>query len=248
MDQKFWFLKNCDLFSRLTTAQIQRLESRSVSRKFESGGVVYLPSDRSDSVALLVRGRVRIYHLTNEGKQAILAIVDPGELFGELSLVGEAARDEFAEAMEPSTVVLVPREDIQTLMAECPDVALGVTRLMGMRRQRIERRLKSLLFRSNRERLIHLLVELAEKYGRQTDDGVVIGIKLSHQELASIIGSTRETVTVLLGELQSEGSLTIKRRQLILRQLGLLASSIDLSTPALPAPAPQLRRPVGHVL
>lgn len=249
MDQKYWFLKNCDLFSRLNPNQIERLESRSVSRRFERGGVIYLPSDRSDSVALLVRGRVRIYHLTNEGKQAILAIVDPGEVFGELALIGDAARDEFAEAMEPSTVVLIPREDIQSLMALHPDVSLGVTKLMSLRRQRIERRLKSLLFRSNRERLVHLLVELAEKYGQQASDGVLIGIKLSHQELANIIGSTRETVTVLLGELQSEGSLLIKRRQLLIRQLGRLAESVDLATPTLPIERPQITpRAVQHVL
>ena len=238
MDQKYWYLKNCDLFSRLSSAQIARVEARSVVRTFDRGGVVYLPTDHSDSVVLLARGRVRLYHLTNEGKQAILAIMDPGELFGELSLVGEGARSEFAEAMEKSTVILIPREEIQTLMAEYPDVALGVTRLMSFRRQRVERRLKSLLFRSNRERLVHLLMELIAKYGRETDDGIQISIKLSHQELANIIGSTRETVTVLLGELQTEGSLLIRRRQLIIRKLNRLAESIGVPVPALPGDRP----------
>jgi CRP-like cAMP-binding protein len=237
MDQKYWYLKNCDLFSRLSASQISHLESRSVSKTFDRGGVIYLPSDRNDSVALLARGRVRLYHLTNEGKQAILAIMDPGEMFGELSLMEDGSRDEFAEAMEKTTVILVPREEVQSLMAEYPDVALGVTRLMGFRRQRIERRLKSLLFKSNRERLVHLLVELSAKYGQQTEDGVQIGIKLSHQELANIIGSTRETVTVLLGELQTEGSLLIRRRQLIIKQLSRLADSVDMAAPTLPVPA-----------
>lgn len=240
MDQKYWYLKNCDLFSRLSSAQIARLEAGSVSKTFGRGDVVYLPSDRSDSVALLARGRVRLFHLTNEGKQAILAIMDPGELFGELALVeADSPRDEFAEAMEKSTVILIPREQVQALMAEYPDVALGVTRLMGFRRQRIERRLKSLLFRSNRERLVHLLLELCGKYGQQTEEGVQISIKLSHQELASIIGSTRETVTVLLGELQGEGSLVIKRRQLMIRKLTKLADSIGV-------PVPTLRKVQSH--
>lgn len=248
MDQKYWYLKNCDLFSRLTSAQIGRIESRSVSKDFGRGDVIYLPSDRNDSVALLVRGRVRLYHLTQDGKQAILAIMDPGEMFGELSLMEDGSRDEFAEAMEKSTVILVPREEVLSLMAEYPDVALGVSRLMGFRRQRIERRLKSLLFRSNRERLVHLLLELASKYGEQTDEGVKIGIKLSHQELASIIGSTRETVTVLLGELQGEGSLLIRRRQLIIKQLARLADSIKTTVPTLPQPSPFItRKPLAHV-
>lgn len=250
MDQKYWYLKNCDLFSRLTSSQIAHLESRSVAKRYERGGVVYLPSDQNDSVALLASGRVRLYHLTGEGKQAVLAIMDPGEMFGELALMEDGARDEFAEAMEKSTVILIPREEIQALMAEYPDVAMGVTRLMGFRRQRVERRLKSLLFRSNRERLVHLLLELSEKYGQETEEGVRIGIKLSHQELANIIGSTRETVTVLLGELQTEGSLVIKRRQLIIRQLRRLADSIGAATPVLPLSSPSFMpgRPIGSML
>lgn len=245
MDQKYWYLKNCDLFSRLSSSQIAHIESCSVAKNYDRGGVVYLPSDRNDSVALLARGRVRIYHLTQEGKQAVLAIMDPGEMFGELSLMSDGHRDEFAEAMDKSTVILIPREEILGLMAEYPDVALGVSRLMGFRRQRVERRLKSLLFRSNRERLVHLLLELASKYGEQAEEGIRIGIKLSHQELANIIGSTRETVTVLLGELQSEGSLLIRRRQLILTKLNRLADSIDAPIPALPQTTPFVfRKPV----
>lgn len=133
-------------------------------------------------------------------------------------------------------------------MEEHAGVALGVTRLMGLRRRRIERRLKSLLFRSNRERLVHLLMELAEKYGQRSADGVTLGIKLSHQELASIIGSTRETVTVVLGELQNEGSLIIKRRQIILRDMDGMARSIEMTPPRIPVTGAGLpcRPPAGR--
>jgi CRP/FNR family transcriptional regulator, cyclic AMP receptor protein len=99
--------------------------------------------------------------------------------------------------------------------------------------------LKSLLFRSNRDRLIHFLLELAEKYGQRTPEGVLLGIKLSHQDLAGVIGSTRETVTVLLGELQREGRLSVKRRQVIVKDLARLAASIDEPTPTLRTEANQ---------
>jgi CRP-like cAMP-binding protein len=195
---------------------------------------VYLPTDAGDSVLLLTAGRVKIYHVTADGKQAVLGLVDPGEVFGELAVFDAGRREEFAEAMDASTVVLIPREVVQQLMEEHPSVSLGVTKLMGLRRRRVERRLKSLLFRSNRERLVHLLVELAEKYGRPTVDGVLLGIRLSHQELASVIGSTRETVTVLLGELQAEGAVTVQRRKLVLRDLDRLARSVGVEPPRLP--------------
>ena len=232
MQEKFWYLKRCDLFERLDAEEIEALESRCLTRTFGRKSLIYLPSDQSDSVLLLASGRVKLYHITNDGKEAVLALIEPGELFGELALVEPGQREEFAEAMIPSRVVLIPGDAVRELMEKHPEVSLEVSRLMGLRRRRTERRLKSLLFRSNRERLIHLLLELAEKYGRPGSDGLLIDIKLSHQELASIIGSTRETVTVVLGELQAEGYLLIRRRQLILRNLDGLASSLGVPPPS----------------
>ncbi|MFG0334705.1 MAG: Crp/Fnr family transcriptional regulator [Maioricimonas sp. JB049] len=249
MDDKFWFLKNCDLFERLSPEQVQRLESVSHAKQYARGSLIYMPAEAGESVFLLTSGRIKLYHITAEGKQAVLALIDPGELFGELTVFDGGDREEFAEAMEKSTLIRIPRAEITRLIEEHASVAVGVTRLMGLRRRRIERRLKSLLFRSNRERLIHLLMELAEKYGRRSPDGVTLGIKLSHQELASIIGSTRETVTVVLGELQNERSLIIKRRQIILTDMENMARSIEQQPPRLPTPATQVipaaRRPAG---
>lgn len=235
MGDQFWYLKHCDLFERLSPEDVARVEARSKVRSFKRGDLIYLPNDSGNSLLLLTAGRVKIYHITGEGKEALLAIIDPGEIFGELAVFDGGQREEFAQTMEASKLILIPNDEIQRLMETCPEVSIRVTKLMGLRRKRVERRLKSLLFRSNRERLIHLLIELVEKYGRQTPDGVQIGIKLSHQELASIIGSTRETVTVILGELQQENAVIVKRRQIILRNADQLAASIGLAPPELPA-------------
>ena len=241
MDEKFWYLKNCPLFERLSEEQVRQLESVSLARTFPKGNLVYMPADAGESVFLLTSGRVKLYHITSEGKQAVLALIEPGELFGELAVFDGGEREEFAQTMASSTVIKIPRVEVQQLMESHPNVALGITKLMGFRRRRIERRLKSLLFRSNRERLVHLLIELADKYGTRTDDGVRLGIKLSHQDLASIIGSTRETVTVVLGELQNEGSVLIQRRQIVLKRMEHLAASIEVSSPQVPDESPFLK-------
>lgn len=227
MEEKFWHLKNCPLFEMLSAEQVQKLESVSQSRKFSRGDMVYMPADASESVFLLTTGRIKLYHITPDGKQALLALIEPGEIFGELAVFDESGREEFAEAMAKSLVIKIPRSAIQSLMQVHPNVALGVTKLMGFRRKRVERRLKSLLFRSNRERLIHLLIELATQYGVRTPQGVRLRIKLSHQELASIIGSTRETVTVVLGDLQTEGNIQFDRRHIILCRPEQMAKSVD---------------------
>ena len=234
MNEKIWYLKKCPVFGHLSSEQVLDIESQCFSREFSRGEIIYLPSDMGDSVLLLARGRVRIYHVTGEGKQAILGFMEPGELFGEVSVFNGSRRDEYAEATEKSFVVLLPQHVIQQLMLENPTVSMTLTRMFGLRLRRIERRLKSLLFRTSRERLIHLLLELAEKYGRHVPEGVVIGQKISHQDMASIIGATRETVTITLGELQSEGKLTIEKRQITLKNVENLAVSIDFG-PVVPA-------------
>jgi CRP-like cAMP-binding protein len=237
MSEKLWYLKNCDLFERLTPKELQRLESRCKARSFPRSTPIYLPIDEADSVFVLAAGRVKICHGTPDGKQSILAFIDPGELFGELAIFDSGLRDEYAETLEPSTVILIPGDAMQRLLLDHPVVSMNLTRIMGLRRKRIERRLKNLLYLSNRDRLTHLLLELAERYGATVPEGVRLRIKLSHQDLANVIGSTRETVTVVLGELQSEGLIAVGRRKIIIRQPDRLARSVERTFPKPAEPA-----------
>lgn len=223
MAQTFWHVRNCSLFQRLTEPQLEELEKKARIKKFPKGATLYLPTDRSDGTFLVAEGRIRICSTTPEGKQTILAFIEPGELFGELSLLDSSSREERAEAALNSTVVYLPSDHLRALMEVSAPLALGVTKLIGFRRKRIERRLKSLLYRNNRERLTHLLLELSEQYGNATSEGIELSIRLSHQDLASIIGATRETVTTLLGEMQSEKLLQIRRQRLLILDLRKLA-------------------------
>lgn len=235
MPERVWYLKRCDLFQQLDAAQLQVLESKCRARKFPAGTPIYLPADQADAVLLLAEGRVKLGNFTEGGKQTIMAFIEPGEIFGELTLVntGDEAsqRDEYAETLVKSTVLLIPADTMRQLIEQNPHVSLGITKLFGLRRKRIERRLKYLLFRSNRERLVHLILELAEQYGRQTEIGVALEIRLSHQDLANIIGSTRETVTVVLGELQTERLLKLGRRKIVLTDISRLAEGVNVTLP-----------------
>lgn len=227
MNEKLWYLKKCPLFGQLTHEEVSAIEPECQSREFARGELIYRPGDLSDSVLLLARGRVRIFHVTPEGKQAILTFVDPNEVFSELSAFEGAKRDEFAEAHDDSLVVMVPRTVITGLLKQHTTMASGWNRLLQTRLRRVERRVKSLLFRSSRDRVIHLLLELAEKYGQSSLSGVLINVRMSHGDMASVIGSTRETVTIVLGELQAEGLVEVEHRRMTLPNVELLRRLID---------------------
>src|SRR5262249_35182443 len=154
------------------------------------------------SVLVLAKGRVKIQAVTPDGKEAILAFIEEGELFGELAVVDSEPRNEFAGAVTPVRGGAIPRDDMLWRMGQRPDGMLSVTKLLGFRRRRLENRLRNILFRSNRERIVALLVELLESHGERHGTYWEIGLQLSHQELSNLVGATRETVTLTLGQLQ----------------------------------------------
>lgn len=244
MADNVWYLKRCDLFEQLPPEELRHVEGRSRIRRFARSTPVYLPSEHADGVLLLLSGRVKICSFTADGKQGILTFIESGELFGELSILDQEEREEYAEAVEASSIMLIPGPEMQRLLSMYPQVTLGITKLIGLRRRRIERRLKYLLFHSNRQRLVHLLLELTGDYGIRTPEGIDLGIKLSHQDLANIIGSTRETVTVILGELQKEGTLKIRRRKILITEPDRLATEVNINPKPRMTEAP--RRTMTH--
>jgi CRP-like cAMP-binding protein len=232
MAESFWHLKSCRLFEHLGPADISHLESVSKFRQMKRGEPIYLPADLADGVMVLIAGRVKICQITSDGKQSIMTFVEPGELFGEFAVIGGTAREEYAEAVLNSQVAVIPKHEMMALMERYPEVSMGISKIIGFRRQRIERRLRNLLFQSNRKRLIHLLLELVERYGEKVDDGTRLSIKLTHLEMANVIGSTRETVTVVLGQLQSEGLIRVTRRQITITNLPKLVAEVEeVATP-----------------
>jgi CRP-like cAMP-binding protein len=222
MDEKVWYLKQVDWLSQLTADEAARLEARAMTRKFKKGEMVYFPQEAGETVLLLAVGRIKLKNVTPDGKEAILAFIEEGELFGELAVLDDSPRGEFAEAVLDSQVIAVPAAELQSVMRKRPDVALGITRLVGLRRRRIQNRLQNILFRSNRERVAHLLLELVETHGVRDGAQWQIGIRLSHQDLAGLIGATRESVTLILGQLQLEKLIRVRRRQLTVVDLDRL--------------------------
>src|SRR5262249_50104086 len=132
-------------------------------------------------------------------------------------------------AVEDSEILAIPREDFLELLERRGDLALSVTKLVGLRRQRIETRLRSVLFLPSRARLVRLLIELVEAHGERTGFHYTIRFPLSHQDLANLIGVSRETVTLALGQLQAEELITVERQRVIVRDMKRLRQEGSLT-------------------
>ena len=215
------------IFSSLNDEQIEQLVQRTAVRKIQDKVSIDPSPSELPSVHYLVSGRAKVSYMTPDGKQPILYFVSSDELIGEQSILNGTEAQQRVHTMEVSVVASMPTKLLRDFVLQEPAFSTGLCELMCRRRMLIERRIRHTMFLSNRDRLTHLLLDLAEQYGSGSNHHFDLSVKLSHQDLANFIGSTRETVTVVLGKMQSEGLLTIRRRRITLRNVRQLASTVN---------------------
>ena len=213
----------------MSDSQIHDLLQHTTVRRLLDKSPIGLPSIESPVVHFLISGRAKVCYLTGDGKQPILYFVNPDELIGEQTVLHGTLGQDYVETIETSHVANMPTRILREFVLNEPAFATGLSELICRRRILVERRIRHTMFLSNRERLTHLLLDLAEQYGSGTNENFDLAIKLSHQDLANFIGSTRETVTVVLGKMQHEGLLNIRRRKITLRNTKALAESVNRS-------------------
>lgn len=216
---KIWYLKQFNLLSGLSDGEISKLENLiriiSVAKK----QFLYFPEDPSDSIYLLKEGRVKISKISDGGKEITLDILEPGEIFGELAIVDEGPRQTLAEVLEDALIYAINRKDFIGFAENKPDLAFKLTKLIGLRRRDIESKIEALVFRDVPSRLASLLLQLAANHGKPDQKGMRLNLKLTHQELGNLIGSTRETTTTWLNEFRKKGLIAFDRRQIIVLDL-----------------------------
>lgn len=199
---KVWFLEQNRLFRGVPLAEIERMAHLFREQDFGPRQVVFGEGDLGDAIYLLKTGHVRLYRLTEDGKEISLAVLGPGDVFGELALFDETRRSTFAETMDPAHICAASIEDFARLMAHRPQLTMMVAREIARRRTEAETRLAGMAYASVRGRIVSVLRHLAEEHGESMPGGGVrIRLRVSHQELANLAGTTRETCTVEIGRL-----------------------------------------------
>jgi len=211
-----WHLRSVDWLSALPEKDLERLRAMSVYRDFAAGETIFQPDPDPHSVYLLERGLVRIYRLSSDGAETTFGYVAAGEVFGELTAFGAYPRESFAMAVRASRAWRIDAAPFRKLLSEQSQLAIEVGRQMGARMKRIESRVEDLVFRDVRSRLAHILLELGASLGERRDGRTVIGADLTQAELATLIGSTRQTVNATLRALEAQGIVGRDGRRLAL--------------------------------
>jgi CRP-like cAMP-binding protein len=211
-----WHLRSVDWLHELSMEEIGKLRGASVYREYAAGDTIFEPESHPHSLYLLERGLVRIYRISKEGSETSFGYVASGEVFGEMAAFGDYPRESFAQAVRPSRVWKIPGDVFRSLLAVRPELGFEITRQIGTRLKRIESRVENLVFRDARSRVASILLELASDFGRTSDGQVAIGVYITQGELATLVGSTRQTINAALREFEREGWIGHQGRHLVL--------------------------------
>ncbi len=222
-----WYLENIDVSNFFCPKKMGEAMQDEHVKAFNKNDFIFLPNDKNDRIYLIREGQIKIGTYSDNGKEITKSIIGKGEVFGELSLVDEGTkRRDFAQAMESTQVCELSSEDMKMLMKDHSNLSLFFMKLIGSRILDMEKRLESMVFKDSRTRIIEYVLELVEKKGQRVGYEFVVRNFLTHQEIANITATSRQTVTTILNELKNKDILTFNRKRLLVRDLEKIKEEI----------------------
>jgi CRP/FNR family transcriptional regulator len=194
----------------------ERAGVRLAERHFEAKDIIFAPGDPDDRLYFVFEGTVRLYKTYGYYKEATTALLKEGGVFGKLNLVEGCWQDNFAEAVTNARVASVQKSMLTEIAKRNPEFTLKLFALFSERLRQSDEVIESLLHREVSVRLTTLLLSLSDRFGENNEVGTLLGVRLTHQDLANMIASTREAVSKVMSEFQRDGSIEVQNRKIVL--------------------------------
>jgi CRP/FNR family transcriptional regulator len=209
-------LATVPLFAALEEDTAALVAAALTTRAVVRGHVVFNEGDTGDRLFIVLDGKVKISRAALDGRENLLAVLGPGEMFGELSLFDPGPRTATATAVTESTLASLDHDDLRPLLLDQPAVAVHLLRALAQRLRRTNEAMADLVFSDVPGRVAKALLELSEKFGDVESDGVRVRHDLTQEELAQLVGASRETVNKALSEFANRGWLRLDGRSVLL--------------------------------
>ncbi|MBN1485669.1 MAG: Crp/Fnr family transcriptional regulator [Chloroflexia bacterium] len=217
MSQERWrFLTHIPIFAGMEEEELARIAADMQRKRCRAGENLFYQGDRGDALYIVESGLVRIYVLSEEGQEVSVVLCSRGDFFGELALLDEEPRSATAVAMEETTLWVLSRPAFFRHLRENYTLALNLMHVLSARVRRTTEEFKSMATLDVSQRIIRKLLELARWRGRHTDRGLRIRGQLTQQELASLVGSSRESTNRALRALERQGLIDMEQGRILL--------------------------------
>jgi CRP/FNR family cyclic AMP-dependent transcriptional regulator len=217
-----WYFESVNLYNILCPHKVKAMAGKHEFLTIRKSEFIYIPDDAATHIYMIVKGRVRIGHYLDNGDEVVSAMLTTGEIFGELALAGESRRRDFAQTVEETVICPLTVEELNQLMYENRELSFKILKLVGLRLMKLERKLELLVFKDARTRVIEFLKDASAWKGKKVGFETMIQTNLTHKDIASLTGTSRQTVTTILNDLKNQNLINFDRKRILIRDLASL--------------------------
>lgn len=204
------------LFSALDPEGAAALRASLVARDVVKGDVIFSEGQPGDQMYVIVEGKVKLGQTSADGRESLLGVLGPGEMFGELSLFDPGLRTSTATALTDSIVLALGNDQLRPWLSGRPEVAAALLQALARRIRRTNEAMADLVFSDGPGRVAKALMELGEKFGEVTTEGLLVTHDMTQEELAQLVGASRETVNKALADFAQRGWIRLESRQVLI--------------------------------
>ena len=204
------------LFIALDPEGAAALRSSLKERSVTKGEVIFQEGDPGERMYVILEGKVKLGQSSNDGRESLLAILGPGEMFGELSLFDPGQRTSTATALTDAVILALSNEQLRPWLAGRPEVAAALLQALARRLRRTNEAMADLVFSDVPGRVAKALMDLGEKFGEVTSEGLLVTHDMTQEELAQLVGASRETVNKALADFAQRGWIRLESRQVLI--------------------------------
>ncbi|MBI3124053.1 MAG: Crp/Fnr family transcriptional regulator [Ignavibacteriales bacterium] len=216
---KLWYLENFNLFSELSQDRMMELSQMITDRQTKGEEPVYFADEPSKTIYFLKTGRVKITKYLADGSEKIIAIINPGEVFGEMAYFDEGQRTDYAITVEPSLICAISKNDLTSFIEKNPLLNLRLTKILGFKLRSFSERIEDLIFKDADQRIASFIVRYAEKNGKKIGNQLFVKPFLKHQSIGELTACSRQTVNYFLTNLRNKGIIDFDRNKLTINKI-----------------------------
>jgi CRP/FNR family transcriptional regulator, cyclic AMP receptor protein len=231
MEKVFWFLDNKHVSEFISDAALSIFKESKTSNKIKKGEYIFYPEKQTDSIFLIEKGKVLLGTHTDMNVEVPTTIIKTGDIFGQLPTVNTMGKDDYAIASEDTELHIMKMSELKSLLKDSNSANVLMMKMMQSRINEMEYRLESLLTKDSQTRILEFVLRSAEKNGQRMGYEWLIRNFSTHQEVASITATSRQTVTMTLNRLRNDNILHFDRKRMVIRDMERLKSLINLSQP-----------------
>jgi CRP-like cAMP-binding protein len=210
-------LRNVPIFSELSEPDVATLAKVATRRRYPKDTVVFFENEEGDFFFMILEGRIKVTILGDDGREIILSVLSPGDFFGEMALLDNEPRSATAIAVEESELLSLHRTDFQNVIADNRAIMSALIRILTARLRRANHQISTLALLDVYGRVARVMLDMAREEGKRLKDGRIAFRRATHQEIANRIGTTRETVTRMLKDLERHALIRVEGKEIVLQ-------------------------------